>query len=135
MKNSLTLFSLLILLLSGSAISQTLPKSGAVIRTSATEVALAAGETTEIELTLIRSKIDRKTKFDAPVIQPISGLEAQVRPTETPDVFVLALTPASLEAGNHLLIVQGAGANKRYVTSTMINLVVGSKETLALQHD
>ena len=133
MKKSLTLLSLFFTLVISGAFAQDLPKTGAVIRSSENEVNLVNGQTTQIELTLVRSKADRKTSFDLPVVQEIEGLHASVSETDIPDTYKLTLTPTTL-SGDYLLIVKGGGVNKQYVTSSMLKLVVTESATLAKEN-
>ncbi len=130
MKTTLTLLTAIALLIVSPTFAQELPKTGAVLRPASNELTLTPGQTTEMEVTLVRSKVDRKTQFDAPQVQEIEGIHASIKATDVPDTYTLTPTTAS---GEFLMIVKGSGINKRYVTSSMVKLVV-SQEALALEN-
>lgn len=137
MKKLLTLTGILLILLGASsmAIAQDIPKSGAVIRCDDQSITLTTGQTTEVEIYIARSRGERKTKFDTPVVQAIEGLHASITPTEVKDTYVLAMTPTSLPEGGHLLIIEGSGQYKRYLTSKALSIkMLGEEDALASTH-
>lgn len=111
--------------------AQDLPKTGAVIRVDTDKVQLVAGETFETTLTIVRSKADRKTKFETPVVQEMEGLHASVSATDQADTYLLRLTPTTLLEGTHLLIIKGSGPNRRYLTSKALSVKMTDGESLA----
>lgn len=132
MKTTLTLLTAIALLIVSTTFAQELPKTGAVLRPASNELTLTPGQTTEMEVTLVRSKVDRKTQFDAPQVQEIEGIHASIKATDVPDIYTLTLTPTTA-SGEFLMIVKGSGINKRYVTSSMVKLVV-SQDALAVEN-
>ncbi|MEQ8581596.1 MAG: hypothetical protein RIC30_07855 [Marinoscillum sp.] len=111
--------------------AQDIPKTGAVIRVDADQVHLLPGETFETTFTIVRSRADRRTKFETPVVQELEGLHASVSTTDQPDVYLLKLTPTTLEEGSHLLIIKGSGPNRRYLTSKALSVKMTGGESVA----
>lgn len=103
-------------------------KNGAKIVSQENIVNVVNDQTIVLELAIIRSKEERRTRFEAPIIQNIEGLEYAVKKTEAPDSYLLILDPSNLVNGSYSLIIKGSGQFKRYLTSTMVTLNV-SKET------
>ena len=112
--------------------AQELPKRGALLKADQNTLVLKANQEVETNITLVRSKMERKRKFDAPTIQNIDGLVATVTPVEgKPDTYALNLKSTSIAPGNYNLIVKGAGNNKHLITGTMLSLVVEGTTALS----
>jgi hypothetical protein len=127
---SLLLSALFLATISG-LYAQELPKSGAVIRSEAQNIQIKSGDTFETELKIIRSRVEKRTQFDIPVVQEIQGLHASITATDVIDVYTLKLTATTLEAGDYLLIIKGAGENRRYLTSLALPVTIASEGAVA----
>ncbi len=106
--------------------AQEAPKKGAVLRTTETQVVITSEQpvyTTTLEL--VRSRVELKRKFDTPIVQAPSALEATITPTETPDKYELSLRLASEgQPGSYNVIIKGSGVNKQRITGTMLFVTV-----------
>ncbi len=131
-KLQLLIIAVLMFAFAASLQAQELPRKGAVLKSEDNTLVVKTNESTETIITLVRSKMERKRKFDAPTIQQIDGLVATVSPVEgAPDQYILSLRPTSISPGNYNLIVKGAGNNKHLITGTMISLVVEGTTALS----
>jgi hypothetical protein len=112
--------------------AQEAPRKGAILKSDQNTLVIKADQEIEANITLLRSKMERKRKFGTPVIQNIDGLVATVTPVEgTPDTYVLNLKATSITPGNYNLIVKGGGNNKHLITGTMLSLVVEGTTALS----
>ncbi len=131
MKSLKILLFAAIILVSTNLLAQDIPKKGALIWSESSEIKLLSTQVTDVEIKIVRSKVERKRKFGVPIVQAPKGLEVTVTPTETPDLFVMSLKPIEIAPGNYNLIVKGGGLNKHIITGAMMSLVIEESATLS----
>ncbi|MFY0601364.1 MAG: hypothetical protein JXR03_16945 [Cyclobacteriaceae bacterium] len=132
MKQNIRLLTALGFLLLSTLLAdaQEMVRSGAVIRTSAQNVQLYSGESSEVVLKLVRSKQTKRMVFDLLQVQEVEGLHTSIHIADEKDTYILKVTPTSISEGHYQLIVQGSRSDRNYLTSMVLPVEVLSKRTV-----
>jgi len=127
---SLMLFAVL----TTSAQEITQPKKGAVLRMHSYSLEVPGGGNLNTDVFLIRSKVNRKTKFGGIEAQTKGGIEVAVNADANhSDVYHLEIKVDDLvEPGKYFILLRGAGRNSYLIRGIIFSVVVGSdKDSVA----
>ena len=108
------------------------PKKGAKLFVNASSVEVAQGGETTFDLWLVRTKVPKKAKYQAPkALSPDGAAFTFTADPENPDHFVVSVTANSSLQGSHSVTIMGKRSGVHSVVGTIVTLNVIGSNTVA----